>query len=293
MNSKLWRFAAALLPICLLSAQQPNPQSLQQSNQVPPQPNQGSQQLIVQYQQPSPEVMRQIAERWQRAREHANAINDAASHIQSLDDARKLVNLVADEFSDELPPKWITHSIRERIARAEYESAADPGSLIPDQHIADVWNDFVEKIGAPQETMLNAAEIHYLRDGQYVSARLSWSRGGGGQQIWTIPGVFALGPDGKVANGSRALEAIRLVWLLGNSTDDFAGIHSEAQKGVLLSDLIAHPEKPPAPGTATGYMTARIVSFPVQQAANRYMHDHGARALNNAVEGLLKSLIAD
>ncbi len=194
MNRKLWRFAAALLPLCFLSAQEASPQS-------PQQPNQSPQQLNFRYQPPSPEVLRRMAELRQRDREHAIAIDDLASNIHSLDDARKLVDLVATEFSDELPPKWATRSVRERIARAEYESAADPGSLIPEQHIADVWNDFVEKIGAPPETMLNAAEIHYLRDAQYVSARLGWSEGE--QQIWTIPGIFALGPDGKVANGSR------------------------------------------------------------------------------------------
>jgi hypothetical protein len=222
--------------------------------------------------------------------EHAIAINDLAGHIQSLDDARKLVNMVADEFSDGLPPKWATHSIRERIARAEYESATEPGSLIPEQHIADVWNDFVEKIGAPRETMLNAAEIHYLRDGQCVSARTVWAYNGG-QQIWTIPAVFAVGPDGRVANGSRALEAIRLLWLLARNTDDFAGIHAQAQKGVLLSDLISQPEKPTASVAAHGFVTARIVSFPVQQAAFRYVRDHGDRALNRAIEEVLKNLL--
>jgi hypothetical protein len=137
--------------------------------------------------------------------------------------------------------------------------------------------------------MLNAAEIHYLRDGQYVSARLGWSRGE--QQLWTIPGIFAVGQDGKVANGSRALEAIRLLYNLGNLTDDFAGIHEQVQKGVLLSDLFPHPEKPWKP--TGGYATVRTVSFPVQQAAFRYMHDHGARALDQAIEGLLKDLLAD
>jgi len=203
MNGKLWRFAAALLPICLLPALQPGLQN-------PQQPNQGSHgQLRAIFQPPSPEVLRHAAELREQMRERSIAIDGAASHIQSLDDARKLIGLVYAEFSSELPPKWTTHSLRERIARAEYESAADPGSLIPDQHIADVWDDFVEKIGAPPETMLNAAEIHYLRDAQYVSARLGWSMGQ--QQVWTIPGVFALGQDGKVANGSRALEAIRLL----------------------------------------------------------------------------------
>jgi hypothetical protein len=277
MKAKFWHFTTVLLPLCLLSAQEP-------PSQNPQLPNPGN------FKGPSPEAMRQIAEKWRSMREHAIAINDVADHIQSPDDARKLIDLVYAEFSDELPPRWATHSLRERIARAEYESAADPGSLISEQHIADVWNDYVEKIGAPQETMLNAAEIHYLRDAQYVSARLFWTKGQ--QQIWTIPGVFAVGPDGKVASGSRALEAIRLLWLLGSTTDDFAGIHEQVQKGVLLSDLYPHPEKPRAPGTGKAYMTSRIVSFPVQQAAMRYMHDHGARALDHAIEDLLKNLIA-
>ncbi len=280
MKVKLWRFTAALLPICFLSAQQPSPQSPQQPNRRD-------------FHGPSPEAMRQITELRRRMRENAIAIDDLAGHIQSLEDARKLVNMVADEFSDELPPKWATHSIRERIAHAEYESAADPGSLIPEQQVADAWNDFVEKIGAPQETTLNAAEIHYLRDAQYVSAHVAWV--GYEKDIWTIPGVFALGPDGKVANGSRTLEAIRLVWLLANNTDDFQGIHAQVQKGVLLSDRFPHPEKPLAPShEQRSFAEVRSVPpNPVQQAAFRYMHDHGARALNHAIEGLLKDLLAD
>lgn len=231
MNGKFWRFASVLLPICFLSAQEPSPQNPNQSNRPA-------------FRQPSPEAMRRIVEVRQRMKEHSIAINELAVHIQSLDDARKLVDLVANEFSDEMSPKGATRSIRERIARVEYESAADPGALIPEQHIADAWNDFVEKIGAPQETMLNGPEIHYLRAGQYISARLSWVRGE--QQIWTIPDIIALGPDGKVANGSRALEAIRLLWLLGNNFDDFSRIHAEAQKGILLS------EPHSASGRATG-----------------------------------------
>jgi hypothetical protein len=281
MNGRLWCFSAALLPLCLLCAQEPSPQG-------PQQPKQGSEQLNFVYQPPSPEVLRRAEELRRQMRDRSIAINDVASNIHSLDDARKLVDLVTAEFSDELPPKWVSRSFRERIASAEYESAADPGALIPDQHIADVWDDFVEKIGAPPETMLSAAEIHYVRDAQYVSARLGWSEGQ--QQIWTIPGIFAVGPDGKVANGSRALEAIRLLWNLGNLTEDFAGIHKQVQKGVLLSDLFPHPEKPWKP--TGGYVTARTVSFPVQEAASRYMQEHGARALDRAVAGLLKDLLA-
>jgi hypothetical protein len=275
MNTKLWRFAPALLPICLLSAQQTSPQA-------PPPANRPG------FQQPSPEAMRKIAELRRIMREHAIAINDLAGRIRSFDDARQLVDLVAAEFSDELPPMWVIQSIRSRIAQVEFNSAVAPGSLIPEQRIADVWNNFVKKIGAPQETMLTAADVHYLRDAQYVSARIFWVRE---QDIWTIPGIFAVGPDGKVAQGSRALEAIRLLWLLGNNGDDFPGIHAATQKGVLVSDLIKQQAKSGSGQGQSAVLVARMVSYSVQQAAFRYMHDHGARALNSAIEDLLKNLI--
>ena len=276
MNTKLWRFAAALLPICFLSAQQPAPQAPQQQTNRPG------------FHQPSPEVMRKIAEQRRTMEAHANAINVIAGNIHSPDDARQLVDLVAAEFSDELPPRWATGSIRKRIARAEYESVANPGSLISEQHIADVWNDFVKKIGAPPETMLTAADVHYLRDAQYVSERIFWVRE---QDIWTIPGIFAVGPDGKVAQGSRALEAIRLLWLLGNNEDDFPGIHSATQKGILFSDLIKQQAKQGSGQAQSGFAIARITSYPVAHAAFRYQRGHGTRALDRALEDLLKNLI--
>lgn len=275
MNGKLSAFAAALLPLCFLSAQQPAPQA-------PPPANRPG------FQQPSPEAMRKIAEQWKQMREHANTINDLAGNIHSPQDARQLVDLVAAEFSDELPPRWATASIRKRIARAEFMSAVDSGSLISEQHIADVWNDFVKKIGAPQDTMLTAADVHYLRDAQYVSARIFWVRE---KDIWTIPGVFAVGPDRKIAQGSRALEAIRLLWLLSNLEDDFPGIHSAAQKGVLFSDLVQQQAKSGSGRAQGGFVVARIISYPVQQAAFRYQRDHGTRALNRALYDLLKNLI--
>jgi len=75
---------------------------------------------------------------------NANAINDLAGHVQLLNYARKLVDHAAAEFSNELPLKWATRSIRNPIARAEFEFTADPSALIPEQHVVDVWNDYLE-----------------------------------------------------------------------------------------------------------------------------------------------------
>lgn len=235
--------------------------------------------------------MRQIAERWQRMRAHATAINDLAGHILSLDDARKLVDLVAAEFSDELPPRWATRSIRNRIAHAEYESAYDPGSLIPEQRVADAWNDYLQKIGAPKESYVTAAEIHALRDSYYVSAQLSWARGI--QDIWTVPNIYAVGADGKVANGCRALEVLNILWELANQPEALQSARNLIKKGQLFSDMFKNPSKPPAPGSVKGYVTAHVMPpDPVQQAALHYMHDHSVRALNSAIESLLQNLFA-
>lgn len=277
-NGKLWRFAAALLPLCFLSAQQPDPQA-------PPQTNRAG------FRQPSPEVLRQAAEMRRELREHATAINDLAGHVQSLDDARKLVDLAAAEFSKELPPRWATRSIRNRIARAEYEAAAEPGSLIPEQHVADVWNDYLQKIDAPQESRVTAAEIHALRDSYYVSAQLSWAHDN--QNIWTVPNIYAIGPDGKVANGCRALEALNILWELANQPEVLQGTRDQIKKGQLLSDIYKNPSKPPAPGSEKGYISFRMSPpNPVEQAALHYARDHGVRALNRAIEDLLKDLFA-
>src|SRR5215472_12507634 len=233
MNGKLGRFVSGLLSIRFLSAHRPSPQAPQPTNRdgFPPY---------------SPKVPRQIAKQLQRDREHAIAINDLAGHIQSLDDAHKLIGLVAAEFSNGGPLGWVTRSIRDRVVRAEFESAADFGSLIPEQHVADVWNAYVQKIGAPQESSSNVDEFHTLRDTYYVNSQLLWARGH--QNIWTVPNIYAVGQDSKVANGCRALEALYILWQLRIQPEILEGTRELIKKGQLWSDMYKNPTKPPAPG---------------------------------------------
>lgn len=280
MNGRLWRLTAAFLPICFLSAQQP-------SSQTQPQANSDG------LRQPSPEILRQATEMRRLDRAHATEINDRASHIQSKNDALKLIDLVAAEFSKELPSKWAARSIRNRIARAEYESAYDPGALIPEQHVADAWNDYLQKIGAPRESYVTATEIHTLRDTFYVTSQLSWARGN--QTIWTVPNIYAIGQDGKVANGCRAIEVLNILWQLANQPDLLQGTRDLNKTGQLWSYMVKNPSKPPAPGAEKGSATFRVVQGPpnlLEQAALHYAHDHGFRALNRAIEGLLQDLFA-
>lgn len=266
MNGKLWRVAASLLPVCLLSAQQPAPQAPRQ---------------------PNPKILRRAAEAQRRMRERAIAIDSLAGHIQSPEDARKLVELVAGAFS----PARTTRSMRRRVARAEYQSAAE-GALIPEQRVANAWNGYLENIGALREDHVTAEEIHVLRDSLYVAAQVLWVRGS--QNVWTVPSIYAIGPDGKVAVGCRALEAERVLWQLASQPQVLEGTRVLIKNGKRWSDEVKNPSKPPAPGTAKGYVSAGLAPpNPVRQSADRFSDEHGARALNRAQETLIDELFAD
>ena len=105
-------------------------------------------------------------------RRMAIRINDLASRIHSEADARELVNAVLEMFSRELPSIFTTDAVRERLTRAEYETA-NPLRLIPEQRIAEVWNEYARQIAAPDEAIVRADEIHDLRDAGYASAQMS------------------------------------------------------------------------------------------------------------------------
>jgi hypothetical protein len=151
-------------------------------------------------------MKQQAHDEYERHKQSAIRINELAGRIQSEADASAVVSEIAGLFAKELPPALASGSIPQRVAHAEYESVRNRVTLIPEQRIVDVWNQYVKEIGAPDEAIVSVAEIHNMRDGSFTFAQLMWARGN--QTNWTIPNVFALGPDGKVADGCRALDAI-------------------------------------------------------------------------------------
>jgi hypothetical protein len=274
MNPRIILMAIAFLPVAYLSAQQP-----------------------------SDAALKQMAQTWESHHQRAVAINDLAGNLQSLKDARTLVDRIADEFSDRLPPKWLTHGIRNRIAKAEYESAVDPGVLISEKQIADAWNDYVERIDGPQEAIVTPEEIHYLRDSLYTNAKMIWAIRGA-QNIWTVPNIYAIGPDGKVAEGCRALEALNVLWQIATQPDKLRGARELIKKKMLFSDemtewakaaVAANAQATNGGGNAVvvnGRMAAQFVAYtnPVEDAERRYLKEHGMIALNRAIEAGLNDL---
>jgi hypothetical protein len=146
----------------------------------------------AQQESPTPEeraAARQEASlRYDRFRQESIRINELAGNIKSEADARAFVDSVADMFADSLHPSWVTTGIRERIADVE-------------------------------EAIVTVAEIHSMRDTMFATGQVAWSRGRG-QSAWTMPNIYAVGDDGKVAEDCRAVEALRVLYDLDQMFDN-------------------------------------------------------------------------
>jgi hypothetical protein len=214
---------------------------------------------------------------YERHRQAAIRINELAGRVQSEADASALVSEIAGLFAKELPPAWASSSIRQRVAHAEYETVRNPATLIPEQRAVDVWNQYAREIGAPDEAIVSVAEIHNMRDAQFTLARLMWARGN--QTIWTMPNGFALGSDGKVADGCRALEAVRVIHDLEGLFQNLRLARDRLQRGVVLSERFKKRAEEPRPQTqGWARLEAHADTNPIRPAEQRYVQEHGSVA---------------
>jgi len=238
---------------------------------------------------PQAAAQQRAHDEYERHKQAAIRINDLAGRINSEADANSVVSEIAGLFAKELPPAWASSSIRQRVARAEYESVRDPATLIPEQRIVDVWNQYVREIGAPDETIITVAEIHNMRDGGYTVAQLMWARGN--QTIWTMPNVYALGPDGKVADGCRAIETVHVIHDLDDLFQNLRGARDRLRKGIVPSEKIKRRVGDPnAQPHSTARLEARADTNPIRPAEQRYVQEHGAMAYKELLARLFDEL---
>ena len=226
-------------------------------------------------------------------REQSIQLNELAAHIDSEADSKKLVDQVAALFQDELPPDWATDSVRQRLARAEYKSATDTASLIPEERIAGVWNRYVREIGAPDEAIVTVAEIHNLRDAQHATNRIFWDRDIN-RSVWTVPNIVAVGGNAKVANGCRALEAIRVIYSMDLIFENVRGARKRVQEGVVFSDEVvkrAGSQRTPSLDHVT--LTAAVGTDPIRPAEQRHLREQGAMAVDRLLTTLFSELFPD
>lgn len=225
--------------------------------------------------------------RWQSRREmrvHHRAavtINQLAGEVHSLPDARNLVDAIAAIFAADTPAFWTSESVRSRVAYAEYQSVAHSTRAFTEQRVADAWNEYVGEIGASEETRVTAPELHYLRDSLHTTARLMWTRKYlPVQTFWTIPQIYATDPDGKLAPGCRAMEALRLLYDMHRIFGNLLLTRERMRKGILLSDslnsLMEHFNAP-------GEVSARVVCGgpnKICATESQFVREHGAGSLH-------------
>lgn len=225
------------------------------------------------------------------SRQAAIHINELAGNIHSEQDARAFVDAVAEEIYGHHHLPWIAHGIRHRVAHAEYQAVSDPAHLIPEQRLVDVWNEYVRELDAPEETLVTVAEVHNLRDAMYASRDRVWTKLHY-QSIWTIPNVYAGGADGKVADGCRALEALKILHDLFYSFPSIRMARDRVQKGVLVSDLIKRPPQDPTPQPQPMRAELRTMLSvnPVQPSESRYIQAHGERDYDRLIRRLFDEL---
>lgn len=222
---------------------------------------------------------------YERHKEAAIRINDLAGRIHSQADADAVVSEIAELFTKELPPVWARGEILHRVARAEYEAASNPAKAIPEKRVADVWNEYVRAIGAPDEAIVTVAEIHNMRDGEFTGARFMWGKGY--QSIWTMPDVYALGEDGKVADGCRALEAVRVIHDLAGFFQNLRSARDRLRRGIVASDEVKKRVEGGTSGPqASAQLVAKADTNPIRPAEQRFVQEHGELAY----ELLLKRL---
>jgi len=106
-----------------------------------------------------------------------------------------------------------------------------------------------------------------------------------------MPNVYAVGSDGKVAEGCRAVETLRVLYDLDKLFNNLRGARERVRKGILLSDEIGKSLNNSAPKQKT---TARLEAYvdtnPLRPAEYRYMQEHGPYILSGVMQKLFDEL---
>jgi len=245
-----------------------------------------------QYELTQQQRLEQAREKYEPTRQAAIHVNELAGNIHSEADARNFVDAVAERLTGNQHQAWTTRGIRHRVAHAEYRAAFDAEHLIPEQRIVDIWNEYVRELDSPEETLVTVAELHNLRDAMYTSSRSMWKREGFTQQFWTIPNIYAVDADGRIASGCRAVEALKIFHDMFYFFQTVQGARERVLKGVLVSDLVRQREQggTPRPQVVKSQLSASRNTNPVLAAENRYVQAHGERDYRRLLERLFAEL---
>jgi hypothetical protein len=221
----------------------------------------------------------------------AEQLNQFATTIQTPADARRFVDYLADLFSEDAPSTWTNNFVRSRIAEAEFAAVTDPQKAIPEQRLAEAWNDYVDTLGAPENQKVTPAELHNLRDAFLTTDRFAWNSGY--RNIWAVPSIYATRPDGHLAPGCRAVEAIRVIWDLANLPDNLRAARDRVSKGVLTSDLYRKSSQSGGGSSTRGSVSFSVRGpYPIELAQREYIQHNGNKVFSRAVMAVLTKTLS-
>jgi len=104
-----------------------------------------------------------------------------------------------------------------------------------------------------------------------------------------VPAIYAAEPDGRLADGCRAIEAIRILHDLAYEPENLEWARERARAGILFSDVLKQEQnKPPTGQHAYGRVTVRTAPpNPIMIAGTQYVQERGERAMARAIEQLV------
>ena len=142
--------------------------------------------------------------------------------------------------------------------------------------------------------MVTPAEIHNLRDADYATAVLMWTKGWN-KTIWTMPNAFALERDGKIASGCRALEALRVLHDLDSSMNNLRNTRQRMAQGIVMSERLKQAQ---IHATLDGQpkLQSRVElripdDEPVRAAEYKYVREHGQAGMGLLLARLFDKLL--
>lgn len=225
---------------------------------------------------------------WRSEAKASTRINHLVKHIHSLKDSQLVVRLVVSDLGKQLPAGLVSRKVEKAVAEAEYRSVSQPNGLIPEQRIADAWNEYLDTIGAPKDQRVSGALIYNLLDADYTRARQLWGPAAA-RGLQTMPAIYAVGPDGKLRHGATALEAALALHDLGMVPENVKEARNRLKEGILYSDWLAERRKHPQRSTSTVvavFVEGRRPS-PSEVAARRYVREHGEVQYVRVLQALL------
>jgi hypothetical protein len=249
----------------------------------------------------TPDQEQQVQQKIEQARlsrepeiKEAARLNELAANLHSEADARKLVDAVAEQLTHHRHLFWAGQKYRHRVAHAEFSAVSDPAGLIPEERIVEVWNEYVREIDAPEEALITLAEFHSFRTLDFQFSQRNWNLDRP-RSLWSMPKIYAVDSTGGLAEGCRALEALKII---NNLHEQFSRVHFARQRvegGTSNGEVAQKKLAAPAIGrgrlVTSSHLRAPAYADPIRPALARYQQEHGEHEYHQLVRLLFDELL--